>query len=184
MRKILLIAITFILGSTTVASKVTACSFEGIGESEEELVNKSSLVIVGTPKSEVKEVPVTDKGKGLPLPDFSNYYQEVQVEEVLKGEVPSSPVTVLTWGKSEAGKKKGTVSSCSSIIPDRILKGKQILFLSPLPEQPSVFTITGFFAGDLELDSSGKVKPTQKGFDPFNGLALSEVKQKVKQLSK
>lgn len=183
MRKILLITLTFIIGSTTVAFKASACSFEGIGESEEELVNKSSLVIVGIPKSEFKEVPVTDKKKGLPLPDFSNYYQEVQVEEVLKGEVPSSPVTVLTWGKSEAGRKKRTVSSCSSIIPNRILKGKQILFLSPLPEQPNVFTITGFFAGDLELDPSGKVKPTQKGFDPFSGLALLEVKRQVKQLT-
>lgn len=183
MKRSLLIAFAFTL-SSIVTTKANACSILDGAGNEVELVNKSSLVIVSTPISQVKEVPVVDQGYGEPSPDTSNYYQNVRVQEVLKGEAPNGSVTVMTWGISEEGKKKGRLSTCSNVIPDKIHQGKQILFLTPLPEQANVFRITGYSrAGDLELDSSDKVKPTKKGFAPFSGLALPEVRERVKQIT-
>jgi hypothetical protein len=128
-----------------------------------DLVRSSSLVVIGTPVGEPREV-VLESG------DSADYFQEVAVESTLKGR-PAETVTVVRnglYGDIEA--------ESDHLVGGALEPGRQVLFLMP-GGTPDSFSIVGHFQGAVDFGTS-----TAEGseFPELNGKDEAQLAQLVK----
>lgn len=152
--------------TTSVQNFVTADVDSAVDE--EDLVNRATLVIVGTPEGKIEEKVTTQDGM------FGSYYQTVRVHEVLMGETEDNTVRVVRAGVSSKGKDNTTVEGLRGPLP----QGKMILFLQPSAEA-GVMQVVGHFSGEMVLDAAEEVSVVSSELTAFKGLDVAGVRQKI-----
>lgn len=160
-------------------------------QDEKDLVQKATLVIVGVPTGQIEEAPVLD-GAGNSDEVFVNYYQTVQVLEVLKGQDPGNTVRLVGSGISTKAKVQGATTETQQLQGKRVAvleklrgalsPGKQILFLEP-SAKPGVLQVVGYTSGEMPLNPAGRVIPGRPEAKAFENLDVPGAKRKIEELS-
>lgn len=156
-------------GTASVRTYVTADIDSAVDE--QDLVNRATLVVVGTPTGKVDEKVTTEDGV------FASYYQTVRLHEVLIGETADKTIRVVRAGVSSKMKDKTVVEGLKGALP----QGKMILFLQPSAEA-GVMQVVGHFSGELALDAANKVSTVATEVQIFKGLDIAAVRKKVGEL--
>jgi hypothetical protein len=157
-------------GNTTSVRKIVSADIDS-AVNERDLVNRATLVVVGSPTGEVEEKVTTNDG------EFSAYYQTVRVHEVLMGKTADRTVRVVRTGVSS--KMKDNYKDEDGL-RGALPQGRMILFLQPSAE-PGVMQVVGHFSGEMVLDSADKVS-SLVDVKTFKGLEVAAVRKRVGEL--
>lgn len=138
------------------------------------LVTNSELVIVGRPVGQVREVSRGSAG--------ADFYQDVRVDMVLKGDLGGKTVRVVRYGLSTDASTGGVRVIGADDVQGRLKAGRLIVFLQPSAEQ-GVYQVVGHSSGEMILDAAGRVVSADPQVSGFTGLDIEGVLGKIREVS-
>ena len=145
------------------------------------LIQRADLVVHGIPIGNIEITPPKDIGL------YSEYYQDFKVLSVLKGKTSESFLRVRRIGVDRVELDKITRRDNVAVIvddegqfPGALTQGPQILFLADIGN--GRFNVVGFRQGTFLLGPDGRVSSALE-FKSFEGLDVSQVKQRIEELS-
>lgn len=150
---------------------------------ERELVNRATLVAHAVPVGNAEVVSLGREGVVV------NYYQDVKVNKVIKGQAPGETARIVTTGIDPGARASYEARARARLfIEDEehfngpLASSEAILFLQP-SAKAGVFQVVGLRQGIFPVNAQGQIISAHNTVKSFVSLDVAGVRQRIDELS-